>query len=162
MIEVMNPHTDKTRFMDISQDKFPVAHGGLDHRTMDFDENDPFVHTIEVSDERSNAHFITIFVRGLHKPADHYKKIQKIMETVDLMQHDTTIYHRDQRNVSWINTVFRGRRISDRWSDHYHWLFDHQPNSDDVNMVLDALDGAVAPTMRSCISKHYGQQRIAA
>ena len=85
------------------------------------------------------------------------------METVDLAHHDEEIYHRDQAQVQWIGTAFPSRkRLSDRWSSHYHWLFDHQPEGDDIRTVLDALGGAVAPTMKSCILQHYGKQRIAA
>lgn len=141
------PATDKVRVVDLS------LQWGADRHDA------PWVHTVEISDERSAAHFVTIFCAG--KTDEMLRVVEPLMERVDLTHHDPETYHRDDRDTIWVNQYF-GDKIRLGWGYHFHWQFDHQPTRDDLVTVLDELSSGVSDRLKAEVLGHFDGQKAEA
>jgi hypothetical protein len=115
------PHTDKTRFVD----NLIAQYEG------------PYIHTVEISDGRSNAHFITAFTTG---------RIPRL-EAMELSPHDPGIYHRDDEGCFWVNRYFK-RGLNKGWTHHHHWRLDESPTLEDVERVFEVLDDGIRAELK--------------
>ena len=132
MIEHLN---DKTRFYELEP------------------PSPAWIHTIEVSNERCGANFMTLWTCN-KTPALHPGIEPLIKSGLVLDEHDPAIFHADDQVYKWIEERYPGK-TKIYWRYHYHWPFDHVPSKDDVEMVLGHLGDGVSEQLRSEIMEIY-------
>ncbi len=137
---VERPETDKVRYVD---------------DLTAFDDTEPFVHTVEVSDERSRAHFVTFFTT--QKTRTMRERLTPLIEAHDLRHHDPSIYHLDDEHCFWVDRHF-DRKMREGWTNHFHWIFPRQPGAGEVAMVLDALGDGIAAGFAADIMARYEKE----
>lgn len=137
MIE--HPHTDKVRFVDLGVETDPLA----------------TVHSVEVSDSRSTAHFVTAFTMG-KRPG---RAAAIIAANPERDQHNAEIYHRDDGGAFWVNRHWR-KATSRGWTNHLHWTFDHAPTIQEITGVLVEFGDGVRSAMYDEIVWYYRQLAI--
>lgn len=127
MIE--RPETDKVRFVDTA-----LAAG------------EPYlIHTVELSDERSLAHFMSCYVTGLGDTA--LQERVPFTRQIDLRDHNPAVFHRDDESALWVDRHFR-KAVRKAWTRHFHWRFKAAPGRESVLHVLDELGSAVSDRLR--------------
>ena len=140
---IVNP--DKVRFSDDETDFNEIS---ADEKTCD----GPFIHMIEISDERSMTHFITFWLTGQHRVA-----FKDWREIADVKDHDPAIYHREGRPHTWMyNDGSMSKQDWQKkwqgWQNHMHYRFDHQPEIAEMAILFKLLD------RHSAISDNFKKQ----
>jgi hypothetical protein len=104
MKELVEP--DKLRFLDLAAEASPY-----------------YVHTVELSDDRSLAQFFTLWVK-----ASNREDINAWVEDVGLDKnlHDPGLFHRDDERFAWIGNTFKSAHPG-QWATHYHVMTDGPP-----------------------------------
>ena len=123
------PQTDKVRFVDTE------LSGDEPH----------LIHTVEVSDERSLAHFMSFYVTGLGDT--ELQERLPFTRQIDLRDHDQAVFHRDDESALWVDRHFR-KAVRKAWTRHFHWRLEEAPDRDSVLHVLDELGNAVSSRLR--------------
>ena len=123
------PHTDKVRFVD----------------TALCADEPHMIHTVEVSDARSLAHFLSCYVTGLGDT--ELQELVPFTRHIDLRDHNPAIFHRDDESALWVDRHFR-KAVRRAWTRHFHWRFTNAPTKDDVLAVLNELGSAVSGRIR--------------
>lgn len=99
-------------------------------RFLDQDQKDYSVTAIEVSDERSFEHFITVWIRAGHEDK-LWKEIGECLwkNKEDKFRHVPSIFHRDDLDSKWSVTLH-----------HYHIPYEHQPTLSDLMTLIDLIN----------------------
>ena len=93
--------TDKIRFFD-------------DATEFNFDPNTPFIHTIELSDDRSQGNFISFYITGLSAWArDMVEKWKPRIHT-----HRGEFYHAEGQDRQWVIDHFGADKATPSWAEH--------------------------------------------
>lgn len=104
-------------------------------------------HAIEISNEKALKNFITFYVK---RPMSHgaQQDLEDILPNPGY--HDPGYFHREENPNAILGCKY-----------HYHILFDHVPNSDDIRMVikrLENLGGTIHPPVKEHILKDIGDK----
>lgn len=117
----IRPDTDKDRFVDLDARK-----------------NGALVHTVEVSDSRSTAHFITLFFKGRTPETDGFVFTTGLRED---NHHDPEIYHRDEPKTRWVLETFPEK--GPPWTFHWHKRLNRPPTLADVRVFKPGIPAAL-------------------
>ncbi len=98
------------------------------------DSEPSFVHTVEIGPD-----FITLFVTSW---ADD-RKIQDLVDTGKVLQHNSERFHADDPLWSWVGKAFPGEY--DNYIAHYHW-------GGELSEALTRLGDRVGPSLREELS----------
>jgi hypothetical protein len=96
-------------------------------------EHRQLIHCLELSDQRSLKHFITVYLKGRNAGAHQFAR-QYDFNT----PHDPAVFHRDDRGQQWIGE-YADRQKERSWSHHLHRELDHEPGREDVMLLLHEL-----------------------
>ena len=94
------------------------------------------IHTVEISDDRSNGHFLTFF--------GSKKALNLLPPGIDQTHHDPKIYHRDDEGCMWVGDHYR-RAFKFQWTEHFHWTLKQPPTVKDFDQVLSVLPQGLIP-----------------
>ena len=133
--------TDKIRFHD-------------DITNFVFEPDTPFIHTIEISDERSDGHFISFYVTGLSRWVRDLVGKWKPM----VHNHDPKLYHRESKDMTWIIDHFGQEKATPSWSEHYHFHFTKQPGHEEINNTFKIFGNAVSNSFKNEILDELNQR----
>ena len=129
---IVFPHTDKVRFVDLAPS---------------------WVHTVEFSDAKSNAYFITAWITGPAREIPAAAVLLSLKPELD--HHDPTVYHRDDEAGLWVDTYFR-RKVRQAWTNHFHWRFGHTPGLVEWEEVLKDVGNGASSGLDNEIRTYFG------
>lgn len=99
-------------------------------------QNRTLIHTVDLSDDRSDGHFITLWLKGAAGDdwakglSDHHKR---------------ELYHRDP---PWIPATYPGMHRKG-WVTHRHIDLDRQPQWQDLEPYLDEIPSSVQTEIKT-------------
>lgn len=124
---------DKIRFIDVHANQLNAGYP---------------VHTVEISDARSVAQFITFFVKHRAPVVEAFLTASGLRECT---HHDPKVYHRDNEKTTWVYDTFPGTQ---GWTHHFHLQLDRAPKLEDFAPFWDGL----SPELQAEIASHYDVQ----
>ena len=103
--------------------------------------NTTLIHTVDLSDERSHGHFITLWLKG--DAGDEWARQCGLSD-----HHNRELYHRDP---PWIPAMFPGMQKRG-WSKHRHIDLTRPPAADDLERFAEQIPDSILADIKTFLS----------
>ncbi len=103
------------------------------------ESHDKRIHAVEISDERSHKHFVTVFTK---KRYPDYEIIHS--------GHNPELYHREGKPTVWVfkHWIPTEKQPYSGWGAHYHILLDAEPNFEAFGVFFTGMSAYLIDAVR--------------